>query len=185
MCVFSVDCMHFSLFLDTLGYNFLHKYIYIYILNIFRSAEGQEVPPHSFEAFDFCVYIYIYHCLHRPCARGLFFARGTPPSRGALPRTLLSARLRLPKQHHAVFTLAAPPRTHGRRAARPQLQSPHGRRRTAAAMRPVARDPRHLRRNRPNLGGVEVVAETLQHIHRVTDAQVVTRLQYPRPSREE
>ena len=86
-----------------------------------------------------------------------------------LPRSA-PRRLRLPKQHHAVFTLATPPRTHGRRAARPHLQSPHGRRRTAAAMRPVARDPRHVRRNRPNLGGVEVVAETLQHIYRVTDA---------------
>ena len=54
MYVFSVDCMHFSLFLDTLGYNFLHKYIYI--LNIFRSAEGQGVPPHSFDiAFDICL----------------------------------------------------------------------------------------------------------------------------------
>ena len=39
------------------------------------------------------IYIYIYHCIHRPRARGLFFARGTPPSRGALPRTLLSAAL--------------------------------------------------------------------------------------------
>ena len=57
MYVFSVDCMHFSLFLDTLGYNFLHKYC-IYILNIFRSAEGQGVPPHSFDiASDICVYI--------------------------------------------------------------------------------------------------------------------------------
>ena len=137
------------------------------------------------------IYIYISRCIHRPRARGFFFSRvgrlrRAVPCRGlcCLPRSA-PRLLRLPKQHHAVFTLAAPPRTHGRRAARPQLQSPHGRRRTAAAMRPVARDRRHLRRNRPNLGGVEVVAETLQHIHRVTDAQVVARLQYPRPSREE
>ena len=173
--VFSVDCMHFALFLDTLGYNFLRKYIYIYIyfLNIFRSAEGQEVPPHSFDiAFDIYAYIYIYISLYTPTARSrIFFSRvgrlrRAVPCRGlcCLPRSA-PRLLRLPKQHHAVFTLAAPPRTHGRRAARPQLQSPHGRRRTAAAMHPVARDRRHLRRNRPNLGGVEVVAETLQPLN--------------------
>ena len=95
------------------------------------------------------------------CFSRVGLLRRAVPCRGlcGLPRSA-PRRLRLPKQHHAVFTLAAPPRTHGRRAARSHLQSPHGRRRTAAAMRPVARDPRHVRRNRPNLG-VEVVAETL------------------------
>ena len=127
----------------------IYIYIYIFFLNIFRSAEGQEVPPHSFDiAFDICVYIYIYHCIHRPRARGLFFARGTPPSRGTLPRTLWSAALcaAAAAVTQAARTLCSPSRrTHGRRAARPHLQSPHGRRRTAAAMRPVASETRGTR----------------------------------------
>ena len=56
----------------------------------------------------------------------------------ALPRTI-PRRLRLPPQRRTVIPIATPPRTHGRHAARPQLQSPHGRRRTAAAMRPETR----------------------------------------------
>ena len=44
--VFSVDCMHFSLFLDTLGYNFLHKYIYIYVFGIFFDRlRDRKFPP--------------------------------------------------------------------------------------------------------------------------------------------
>ena len=162
-------------------------------LQITRSIETYAYPE-IISICDLCVVmdrqgIYIIVYTDRAladCFSRVGRLRRAVPCRGlcCLPRSA-PRRLRLPTQHHAVFTLAAPPRTHGRRAARPQLQSPHGRWRTAAAMRPVARDPRHLRRNRPNLGGVEVVAETLQHIYRVTDAQVVTRLQYPRPSREE
>ena len=41
--VFSVDCMHFSLFLDTLGYNFLHKYIFFLIF--FDRLRDRKFPP--------------------------------------------------------------------------------------------------------------------------------------------
>ena len=110
--VFSVDCMHFSLFLDTLGYNFLHKYIYIYFfLNIFGSAEGQEVLPHSFDiAFDIYAYIYIYYYIYTDRARSRIVFRAWDSSIARYPaadfvvcRALRRGGCGYPSSTHAVF----------------------------------------------------------------------------------
>ena len=96
--------------------------------------------------------IYIYISLYTPTVRSRIVFRAWDSSVARYPaadfvvcRALRRGGCGYPSSTHAVFTLATPPRTHGRRAARPRLQSPHGRQRTAAAMRPVASETRGTR----------------------------------------